>query len=328
MNFEEIEQYAIDNISNNKTHLFNYHFHEFNVKINNHPFSSSIIQYCYFVEQRIEGYAKRFIDKLASINQKNLEHYDQLLQNIAELLIVGHLAESLGQEWTFKDEPTAIGSEKNPEVSIFNGELTILVEVKSPRYHDYQNKRVNSGLQIPTRIDNGFKDMVESVFGTKAALPRDNIVKDFLISANEKFKYFKINDKNVLSVLVIVWDDFIYEPISALKNDFTGLITEQSYFQNDGKAVKFEHIDNIILLRHMTQIKRSTLDISVTDGLKHPLDYGERGNTLPKSLLTVNEHPQKDILFDIFECEKQEDLEVFAEYKPQDMIMWIKTPIK
>lgn len=166
MNFEEIEQYAIDNISNNKTHLFNYHFHEFNVKINNHPFSSSIIQYCYFVEQRIEGYAKRFIDKLASINQKNLEHYDQLLQNIAELLIVGHLAESLGQEWIFKDEPTAIGSQKNPEVSISNGELTILVEVKSPRYHDYQNKRVNSGLQIPSRINNGFKDIVESVFGT------------------------------------------------------------------------------------------------------------------------------------------------------------------
>ena len=78
----------------------------------------------------------------------------------------------------------------------------------------------------------------------------------------------------------------------------------------------------------MTQIVRSTVDILVSDGLTHPLDYGKRGITLPKSLLTVNEHPKKDILFDIFECVKQEDLEVFAEYKPQDMIMWVKTPIK
>lgn len=324
MNFDEIEQYAIDNISNKKTHLFNYHFNEINVRINKHPFSTSIIQSCYFVEQRIEGYSKRFIDKLSSIDHKNKEHYDQLLQHIAELIVVSHLGKKLGKEWIFEEEPTAEGSKKNPEVSIFNGELKILVEVKSPRFHDYQSKRTNSGLQIPTRVNNGFKETIESVFGTKAALPRDNIVKDFLLSANEKFKFFKIADENILSVLVIVWDDFIYEPISALKNNFSGLITEQSYFREDGKAVKFQYIDNIILLRHMTQVKRATIDLPVTDGLKHPLDYGERGKSLPKSLLTINEHSQRDILFDIFECEKQEDLELFAEYKPQDTIIWYK----
>lgn len=322
MNLEEIRQYAIDNISKQQTHLFNYHFHEQNLKVRKHPFSNSVIQNCYLVEQRIKGYAKRIIDKIATINQKNIEHYDQLLQCIAELIVVGHLAESLGTEWIFEEEPTATGSEKNPEISIYNGELTILVEVKSPRYHEYQKTRVSTGIQIPTRIDNGFKDVIEGIFGTKASLPRDNIVKDFLISANEKFKYFKIADCSVLSVLVIVWDDFIYEPISALKNDFTGLLTAQSYFQKDGKQVKFEYIDNIILLRHMTQVKRSTIDIPVSDGLKHPLDYGVRGITLPKALLTVNEHPKEEILFDLFECVKQKDLEIFAEYKPQETIMW------
>lgn len=72
----------------------------------------------------------------------------------------------------------------------------------------------------------------------------------------------------------------------------------------------------------MTQVKHSTIDISVSDGLKHPLDYGKRGVTLPKALLTVNEHPKEEILFDMFECVKQKDLEVFAEYKPQETIMW------
>ena len=73
MTLTQIEQYAIDNISNKQTHLFNYHFNEINVRIIKHPFSTSIIQCCNFVEQRIEGYTKRFIDKLASINQKNLD---------------------------------------------------------------------------------------------------------------------------------------------------------------------------------------------------------------------------------------------------------------
>ena len=100
------------------------------------------------------------------------------------------------------------------------------------------------------------------------------------------------------------------------------MLTEQSYFKKDGNSVKFKYIDNIILLRHMTQVKHSTIDISVSDGLKHPLDYGKRGVTLPKALLTVNEHPKEEILFDMFECVKQKDLEVFAEYKPQETIMW------
>jgi hypothetical protein len=324
MNFEEIEQYAIDKISTQENHLFNYHFKLISLTCFGHPFANSIVQNCYLVEQRIEGYAKRLIDILASLNTKTIEHYDQLLQYIAELIVVGHLAGSLGIEWEFEEEPTSGDSKKNPEVSISNGELTILVEVKSPRFHSYQNTRVNSGLQIPTRINNGFKDVVEGVFGTKASLPRDNIVKDFLISANEKFKCFKIADNSVLSVLVIVWDDFIYEPISALKNEFTGLLTEESYFRKDGKAVKFEYVDNIVLLRHMTQVVRSTVDIPVTDGLKHPLDYGKRGIALPKVLLTVNDHSKKDILLDIFECERDKDLETFAEYKPQEAIMWFK----
>lgn len=325
MTYTEIEQYAIDKISTKQYHLFNYHFDALNIRMNNHPFSNSIIKSCYLVEQKIFGYAKRFIDKLASIQQKTIEHYDQLLQHIAELIVVGHLATKLTSEWIFEEEPTADGSKKNPEISISNADLTILVEVKSPRYHEYQKKRVETGVQIPTRIGKDFKDIIENVFGTNAALPRDNIVKDFLISADEKFKYFKQVDKNVLSVLVIVWDDFIYEPISALKNDFTGLITEKSYYKKDGEVVHFTNIDNIVLLRNMTQVKRATVDIPVTDGLKHPLDYGEKGKALPKSLLTVNTHPEQNILFDIFECEKQKDLEIFAEYKPQDTIMWFNT---
>jgi hypothetical protein len=53
-------------------------------------------------------------------------------------------------------------------------------------------------------------------------LPRDNPVKDFLVSADAKFEHFKETDANFIGVLVIIWDDFIYEPISSLISESAG----------------------------------------------------------------------------------------------------------
>lgn len=327
MTIIEIEDIAIKEISTLPNHLFNYHFNPYNLRINKNPFSNSIILNCFHIEKRLEGYSKKFIKKIASFKEKNLEHYDQLLQFSAELIVISHLAESLGDEWIFEEEPTANGSKKNPEISVSNGEITLLVEVKSPRFHEFQKTRTQTGVQLPSRI-NGFQEMAKSVYGENPSLPRDNIIKDFLISADTKFKNFKLEDKNILSVLVIIWDDYIYEPISSLKNDFTGLLTEQSYYRDKNqKAVKFQNIDNIVLLRNMTEVVKCTMhDINPTSGLSHPLDYGKKGIALPKSLFTVNLHDKEDFILDLFECTSQVHLEHFADYKAQDLIMWMKIP--
>lgn len=327
MTIIEIEDIAIKEISTLPNHLFNYHFNPYNLRINKNPFSNSIILNCFHIEKRLEGYSKKFIKKIASFKEKNLEHYDQLLQFSAELIVISHLAESLGDEWIFEEEPIANGSKKNPEISVSNGEITLLVEVKSPRFHEFQKTRTQTGVQLPSRI-NGFQEMAKSVYGENPSLPRDNIIKDFLISADTKFKNFKLEDKNILSVLVIVWDDYIYEPISSLKNDFTGLLTEQSYYKDKNqKAVKFQNIDNIVLLRNMTEVVKCTIhDINPTSGLSHPLDYGKKGIALPKSLFTVNSHDKEDFILELFECTRQVHLEHFADYKAQDLIMWMKIP--
>ena len=327
MTIIEIEDIAIKEISTLPNHLFNYHFNPYNLRINKNPFSNSIILNCFHIEKRLEGYSKKFIKKIASFKEKNLEHYDQLLQFSAELIVISHLAESLGDEWIFEEEPIANGSKKNPEISVSNGEITLLVEVKSPRFHEFQKTRTQTGVQLPSRI-NDFQEMAKSVYGENPSLPRDNIIKDFLISADTKFKNFKLEDKNILSVLVSVWDDYIYEPISSLKNDFTGLLTEQSYYKDKNqKAVKFQNIDNIVLLRNMTEVVKCTMhDINPTSGLSHPLDYGKKGIALPKSLFTVNSHNKEDFILELFECTRQVHLEHFADYKAQDLIMWMKIP--
>ncbi len=198
-----------------------------------------------------------------------------------------------------------------------------MVEVKSPRFSEFQTKRIESGVQLPARINKEFKKMGKKLCGQLPSLPRDNVVKDFLISANEKFEYFKKEDSNVLTVLVIVWDDFIYEPITSLVNEFTGLLTPNSYYKNNGIIEKFHNIDNIIILRNMTQIANATKDIQVSDGLEHPLDYGKKGQTLSKALLTVNKNSTSSILEEIFQCEQLEKLQKFADYRPQEFIIWV-----
>lgn len=289
MTIIEIEDIAIKEISTLPNHLFNYHFNPYNLRINKNPFSNSIILNCFHIEKRLEGYSKKFIKKIASYKEKNLEHYDQLLQFSAELIVIAHLAETLGKEWIFEEEPTANGSKKNPEISVSNGEITLLVEVKSPRFHEFQKIRTQTGVQLPSRI-NGFQEMARNVYGANPSLPRDNIVKDFLISADNKFKHFKIEDKNQ-------------------------------------KAVKFHNIDNIVLIRNMTEVVNCTRqDVYPTSGLSHPLDYGKRGVALPKSLFTVNPHDKEDFILDLFECIQQVHLEDFADYKAQDLIMWMKIP--
>ena len=327
MTIQEIEDIAINEISILKNHFFNYHFNPYNLRTKKNPFGNSVTVSCYYVEKRIDGYAKKFIKKIASFKEATTEHYDQLLQFIAELIVISHLAESLGDEWVFEEEPTANGSKKNPEISISNGELTLLVEVKSPRFNEFQKTRKQTGVQLPSRI-NGFQKMTNNIYGVNPSLPRDNIVKDFLISADNKFKNFKLENKEILSILVIVWDDYIYEPISSLKNDFTGLLTEKSFYRDkNDKAIKFKNIDNIILLRNMTEVVQCTKqDIYPGSNLSHPLDYGIKGVSLPKPLFNVNLHNKEDFILDLFQATKQIHLEHFAEYKAQDFVMWMKRP--
>jgi hypothetical protein len=297
-------------------------------QLEEHPIAKSIIESCYACEKHMNQYANNFIKKLCSFSNKEkyTPHFDQILQHLAELLVVSHLSIGLDESWLFAEEPTIGESKKNPELLIQKDEFKILVEVKSPKFTEYQKIRSDADVQIAGRYPFGFSvaSALSSAEGNKA-LPRDNSVKDFLISADEKFSAFKAIDKNYLSILVIAWDDFIYEPITALINETSGLLTENSYYkgENDNPIV-FKNIDYIVILRNMTQIANATRDIQVIDGLKHPLDYGLIGQTLPKALVEVNKHPQEKFVQELFQCERIEELQMAAEYRPQEVIMNLK----
>lgn len=326
MTKEEIRAELYFKINTVDWHFFHWHFRVYHPRLNNeHPLATSIIDSCYVCEQKMPGYATRYIDKLCSISEREnfIPHYDQLLQHLAELMVVAHLAKVFDDTWGFEDEPRIGDSNKNPEIKIEKDNFVVLVEVKSPSFTEYQKLRREAEIQIAGRFPEGLN--LAAALSTNrgnAALPRDNNVKDFLISADGKFSAFKLNLPQSVTVLVIVWDDFIYEPITALINQNTGLLTAKSYYVDDnGNPISFDSTDYVIVMRNMTQVANSTKDIPVSDGLEHPLEYGYRGQTLSKALIENNQNDIGLEILDIFQCEKIEDLQHFAEYRPQEIIL-------
>jgi hypothetical protein len=189
---------------------------------------------------------------------------------------------------------------------------------------DHVRKRNSNPIQLPARSD-VVRCAAEKVRKPtdEVTLPRDNPVKDFLVSANDKFAPFKISNPDFVGVLVIVWDDFVVEPISALLSEMSGLFTNNSFHKDAaGLPARFENVDGVVLLRHLHQIYHATRDEPLTDGCRHALDYGQAG-VFPFKVLVPN--PNGRLVPDSLQrclqtCAPSETLG--SEYVPQDMIFW------
>jgi hypothetical protein len=63
-----------------------------------------------------------------------------------------------------------------------------------------------------------------------------------------------------------VWDDYIYEPITALLHPMSGLFTSKTF---DPEGRTFDLVDGVIVLRHMHQFGRCLADRPLVNGLRH-----------------------------------------------------------
>src|SRR5690606_31386323 len=99
-------------------------------------------------------------------------------------------------------------------------EVKYAVEVKTPRLIAHRNTMATKSWQLSARIP--LKDILPV---DQTTLPRDNPVKDFLESASAKFAEYKTCNPSAYRILTIVWDDYIYEPVTALLHPESGLLT-------------------------------------------------------------------------------------------------------
>jgi hypothetical protein len=288
-----------------------------------HQLAKSIVDMTLDLENLLPNAGLDYIDKIASINNKKNEtkHYDQLMQVLAELIIVHKAAtHNWGNNMKLAYEPVAGKSKKNPELSITTDNLVVGIEVKAPELSKKHNERATKPLQIPSR-----SDIVKHINKDETMLPRDNPVKDFLISANKKFEEFKKENPNFFSVLVIVWDDFIYEPISAISSPQSGLFTSNSFAKDDyGAILEFPNVDCVIVTRHLLQIKNGTRDEGLHYSSQHSLDYGREGE-FPFKVFIRNPTSKLEIPKEVIDCFQAliPGPELGAEYLPSDLITWI-----
>ena len=292
-----------------------------------HPFSDAIVTAIAEVDDKIPGYADEMIRALTTISgkEKHLPHYEQLLQLLAELHVI---KQAVNYDWPmlegFDYEPTASGSNKNPEISVRYSGMEVGIEVKSPSLITHINQRSTNPTQLVGRVID--KEAIDKLPDSQAGvtLPRDNPLKDFLVSANEKFRSFKDDRSNFYGLLIVVWDDFIYEPISALLHSNGGLFTDKSFFTDDeGNPVIFPHIDGVIVIRHLHQLMRASRDEPLIDNCGGPFDYGLDGD-----------FPQKALIINPLSSGLPEDVpksfqaytpshELGTEYTPKDIVWWL-----
>jgi hypothetical protein len=290
-----------------------------------HPLGRSIVDACTDCEKKLPRLGFQFVKEIAAISgkEKHEPHYDQLLQRLAELLVLRRL---LTLDWptgtTFQHEPAVAAAGKRPELRVVTPDRSFLFEVKAPSLLKHIRARRANAIQVAGRALP--MDQVEKLTGDGGlTLPRDNPVKDFLVDADTKFAQFKVVQDET-SVLVIVWDDFIYEPITVLKHEQCGLLTTNSYLKDaTGGAVQFTHIDAVVVVRHLTYLYRATADQPLEERA-HALDFGDE-HALPNVFIAIGDAERvPDDIRQGLRAVRWDDplLQRAADYRPKDIVFW------
>lgn len=284
------------------------------------PFLFGLLRALGRIENACPGYAKEMIDRMEAIEGTGERQYESLLQILAEVYVTAGGAEAADRDENgrelFSHEPGQTG-QKNPEFESCSNGNWYAVEVKTPTLISHARRRQSEPFQITARLP---QDVVDPL---KKTLPRDNPVKDFLVSANEKFEAYSQTRDDAYRILTIVWDDFCNEPIAALLNPNSGLLTDNSFYKGDnGEPVTFPFVDGIIVCRYQHQIIRATREEPLTDGEGLPFVYHHYG--FPPKALIANPSGREipDDLLEPLNAERCDSL-MGAEYNPTDLVMWM-----
>ena len=133
-------------------HWFSHHFQW----LPPHPFAQSFIDAAVDGECHVSGLGYQLIRELGSIGgiDRHEPHYDQLMQKLAEILVLRQL---LALPWpggaTFEHEPALTRHGKRPELKVVTPEHVYLFEVKTPSLSAHARKRAKNNLQAPARME-------------------------------------------------------------------------------------------------------------------------------------------------------------------------------
>ena len=245
--------------------------------------------------------------------------YEALLEILSEIYVTSGAVEQADYDEDvilFNHEPGLSKGRKQPEFEVCLAGQWCAIEVKTPRLISYRTSCTQRTVQLNSRL---FTEKIRE----ESTKPRDNPVKDFLVSADAKFESYEDYRTGSIRILVIVWDDFCNEPITALNSVASGLLTSRSFFRtSDNKPVTYPHIDAIIIIRHQHQLRLATKCEPLADGVRDAFNYHHNGFP-PKVLIPCHggrEIPQEVMVaLNAIPLSKQ----LGAEYHSQDVVFWM-----
>ncbi|EZP68024.1 hypothetical protein BV97_05665 [Novosphingobium resinovorum] len=289
------------------------------------PFGARLLAALAAIDARLSGAGSRFVEELADIRYVTTQDdpaawragFEQLVQKLGEILVARTLFEANWPDGTrFALEPTNPITGAKPEILIDTPAHQWLFEVKCPAFIDYQARRDANGRQLPVRSPIG--DVPGMRLGT--TLPRDNVLKDFLESAERKFRDF--SNKPRTGLLVVLWDGHIFEATSALSHAEAGLLTDKSWHRRDGARVAFESVEGVIILNHLEVIKVAAQEkwrARQDDPLRIE-STGQPPNVWCPNLGRDGLDPD---LAQLFNAHPLDEVRVTADYAPNDFVLWI-----
>lgn len=251
---ESLQQYYIQLIAGQRAWL-SYHLS----RETQTPFGTRLLNALAACEVRESGLGRDLVRGFAEIRYVPAAHnlvawkagFEQLIQKFAELLVCRVLCEIPWPDVNrIECEPKNPRTGARPEFVVYTPSRTWLFEVKCPAFVKHQENRRANPAQLPVR---SFLRDIPFLEGAEVTLPRDNVIKDFLASAERKFAGF--NEHSRTGILVVVWDTHMYEAVSVLAHDEVGLLTENSWLQKEGARVPFSSVDGVIVINRQEELK-------------------------------------------------------------------------
>lgn len=302
-----------------------YHLH----KVAPSDFGRNLLSAVKDIDQALPNVGLHFINALASVRYIPAGQdaaawragFEQLLQLLAEVLVIRALSNCAWPEGSaLAYEPVNPTTGRRPELSVELDDQVLLIEVKCPALIDHQHRRADAEYHLPARgVAGEFLQGLGDL--NRLVLPRDNVVKDFLLSSEEKFRAFS-QFKPTRGVLVIVWDQHLYEPISSLRHPESGLFTANSFARDlDGNRILFKSVEGVIVMDGLGQLGAAAQETEPADA-HDPFAIEPNGRpsawcpNQPDAVLHAR-------VAEALVTQPIEDLEHFAEYRPQDVIFWI-----
>lgn len=304
-------------------HFLDFHF------ANHNEFAQEFIELMCALEDLCPGAGCATVKRISSLRGEDRATYDQIVQALCELVIGKRFIEAFPADEGFKLhwEPTDMGK-ANPEFMLEGPEWRVLVEVKCPSLHDYETKNRTATQQLAARLP-GVKDVLSNISGAEPALPLDNKLKDFLVSAERKFSSFGEVSVPTYGLLVVCWTERMFEAVSPLSNQGCGLLTPASFYRKDEKVVQFTNVSGVITTQQQ-HFLQSALAGHRPSHLASDLDYGSywEPNTPVNPAYSPNEFAKRQlpkVIIDALEAVMVgEHLDPIA--APMDIVMWLPSP--